>query len=81
MTRDEAIDIYRKRQPASNRELVSNLIDTLVDLGILKLDKPKTVTEKSFFAINRHVNIFGNITDCETLINVLSGVNARIVEK
>lgn len=81
MTKDEAIDIYLKRQPSSSRAHVGNLIDTLVDLGILKLDKPKTATEKAVAAINVHINLFGAIKDGHTLINILSGVDVRIVEK
>lgn len=55
MTRDEAIIIYRKRLTTSH-DSAAKSIDTLVDLGILKLDKPQTPDDKAMEILNGHLD-------------------------
>lgn len=47
MTRDEAIKIQRRHGP-------TQLVDILADLGVLKLDKPKGIEERTNAAIWGH---------------------------
>jgi hypothetical protein len=59
MTREHALSIifncYDKHGMSSVRpEVVGVLLDTLVALGVLKLDEPKTIEQRTTEIIERH---------------------------
>ena len=75
MTREEAIAIFKEHKIGKNWE--ADWIDKLASLGVLKLDKPKTVDEKFYEAMTKtstRINI-------EWLFWVLSEAGLKLTEK
>jgi len=75
MTRDEAIAIFKEHK--IGKEWEADWIDKLAALGVLKLDKPKTVDEKFYEAMTKtstRINI-------EWLFWVLSEAGLKLTEK
>lgn len=77
MTKDEAIEIYKKYYTGSD---ASKPIDCLIELGLLKVDPPKTATERALNAINDYLPSTG-IPHTQALINLMDGAKVRIIDK
>ncbi len=81
MTREEANNIAS----AGNKgDFVAHDIVTVLErLGLLKLDQPKTATDKALDAINRHIMSSGGKTfrDGAELFAAMNAVGVRIVDQ
>jgi hypothetical protein len=71
MTRDEAIKIQRRHGP-------TQLIDILADLGVLKLDEPKSTDELFKDAMTRH-GFYISVAD--QVLGALKAAGLKIVDK
>jgi hypothetical protein len=77
MTRDEAIKILKDNRIGSTKDWEGEWVDRFAALGMLKLDKPKTVDEKFYEAMTKtstRINI-------EWLFWVLSEAGLKLTEK
>lgn len=94
MTRQEAIDIFKARMFYNKENGVweiagpADLVEALEMLGVIKLEIPKTPTERALEAINKYISMHHRksplgepIPTGECLINILNGAGVRIVEK
>lgn len=79
MTREEAIEIYKKR--LGTHDSACRSIDTLVELGILKLDKPKTPDEKAIEIIEREITIGSPQLSSFNILQTLKKAGLQIVER
>jgi hypothetical protein len=79
MTREEALD---KIQDASNRLYGPALLDSLIAIGVLKFDQPKTATDRALAALNRqNVAGGGGVLSSKTLCEIMDSAGCRIVDK
>ena len=76
MTRDQAIGAVNVIQ-----EDPDGFIDSLVVLGILKLEQPKTATDRALDILNRHLTTSGRTLTSHTLCDLMNLANVRIVDK
>ena len=81
MTRDQAIEIYCEIYKDSSMT-AAKAIDVMVALGILKLDEPKTATDRALEVINRNIIANGGRTfDSAGLCEIMKIADCRIVDK
>ncbi len=81
MTRDEAIEIWRKTycgMKASPADVSAKAIDGFVSLGILKLDEPKSAKKMAYAAI---VTAGWSVGAASETIAILDRAGLKIVEK
>lgn len=91
MTRDQAIDIVKVNMEFVEGEWIGlsprRIVDILSDLGLLKVETPKTPTERALKALNAWIKTYLSlhrndpIPTGEVLIGILQNAGVRIVEK
>jgi hypothetical protein len=79
MTREEALKIYKDGFPLGKE--AERAIDVLINLGILKVDPPKTATDRALDILNRHLTTSGRTLTSHTLCDLMNLANVRIVDK
>ena len=84
MTRAEAIEIA---QGQHTLDYATNLVDTLKGLGLLKLEEPKTATDKATEVINMMIRAYGGtsgypiLVSSKTICAHMDTAGIRIVDK
>ncbi len=82
MTREEAIARVLQAQGldhAPNKHWGASFVDTLVALGMLKLDEPKSLIDRT--AYEALVSFDRNASEVRDIIDDLSRAGLKIVEK
>lgn len=87
MKEHEAVDIFKEQMSydALTGEWIGpsphGLVVALSRLGIIKLDQPKTATDRALASINAFVGISNGFKNGAELISCLDRAGVRIVEK
>jgi hypothetical protein len=76
MTRDEAIKIFSEKKIGKDWEI--DWIDKLAALGVLKLDEPKSVTEKLVSAV---CDDGWPRSTADTMLRFIERANLKLAEK